>query len=84
MITPLGIIAIIAVCGLTGGALWTMALAAVKRYQALEAQKQKALMPVRLLRQQDELICDLIAEGVISPEARDRMILLHQEYVNNE
>lgn len=55
-----------------------------KWWRMLDAEREAALAPLRLLKEQDEIICDVIAEAdvivILGNPIRDKLIAVHEKY----
>ena len=82
MISPLGILLIIIFSALVAGLLTLAAWRTISYVMTLKATRMQALAPYRLLREQDDVICDMIAEtdGLVPAELRDKMLACHQQF----
>jgi len=69
--------------GLGVAAVVTFALAGFRKWwRMLDAEREAALAPPRLLREQAEVIADVIADAspYIRIEVRDKLMAVHEKY----
>lgn len=80
--SPLGMMLSIIFSALVAGLLILAAWRTIRYVATLKATRRQALAPYRLLRDQDDAICEAITEteGLVSPELRDRLLACHQAY----
>jgi hypothetical protein len=81
--SPLGITLSIIVSALVVGLLALAAWRTIRYIVTLNATRRQALAPYGLLRDQDDAICDAIAEtegGLVSEQLRDKLLACHQAY----
>lgn len=59
-----------------------------KWWRMLDAERELSLAPVRLLKEQDRVICDVIAEAdvivMLGNPIRDKLIAAHDKYQEKE
>jgi hypothetical protein len=73
---------IIIFSALAAGLLALAAWRTIRYIVTLNTTRRQALAPYRLLRDQDDVICDMIAEtqGLVPQELRDKMLACHEAY----
>lgn len=80
--SPLGVMLSIIFGALVVGLLALAAWRTMSHIATLNATRRQALVPYRLLRDQDDAICEAITEtdGLVSQELRDKLLACHQAY----